>query len=62
MRRFAEGATKLAAEMRAGQTGRVSHLLDADGFEVTSVGEVLRSQQVTGRRNESHRAHVSRSD
>src|SRR6185312_467068 len=53
-RRLAERALEGAAEVRARETGRGRHLLDADRLGVARVREVLRSQQMAVGRDEGH--------
>ena len=52
MGRLAEGAAKLAAEMRPGKAGRLGQIVHAEHFEVAGVGEILGSQKVASGRDE----------
>ena len=58
VRRLAERAPELAAEVRARQAGRAGQVVDAERLEVAGVGEVLGAQQVAGGRDERHRARL----
>ena len=53
MRRLAERAPELAAEVRRRQPGGAGQVGDRERLEVPGVGEVLGSQQVTGGRHHS---------
>ena len=55
VRRLAERAPELAAEVRAREAGGAGHVVDAERLEVAGVGEVLGAQQVAGGRDECHR-------
>ena len=52
MRRLAEGAAELAAEVRAREAGGAGEVVDVERLEVPGVGEVLGAQQVPGGRDE----------
>ena len=54
MRRLAERAPELAAEVRAREAGGAGQIVDAERLEVAGVGEVLGAQQMAGGRNERH--------
>jgi hypothetical protein len=54
VRRLAEGAAELTAEVRARKAGRSRQLFDPQRLEVTSVGEVLRAKQMADGRDEVH--------
>ena len=53
VRRLAEGAPELAAEVRAREAGRAGQVVDAERLEVARVGEVPGAQQVAGGRDEA---------
>ena len=59
MRRLAERARELAAEMRARQPRRGGQVVDGQRFEVARVGQVAGAQQVALGWGERHR-HYSR--
>ena len=54
MRRLAELATELAAEVRARKAGGACHVIDVERLEVAGVGEVLGAQEMPGGRGEHH--------
>ena len=58
VRRLAEGALELAAEVRARQPGGARQVVDVERLEVAGVGEVLGAEQVTGGRDERHRLSI----
>lgn len=51
VRRLTERAPELAAEMRLRQAGSAGQFRDVDILEEAGVGEILRAQQVPGRRD-----------
>ena len=55
VRRVAEGAAELAAEVSLGETRGPSEVLDVERLGIAGVGEVLGAQQVAGGRYERHR-------
>ena len=55
VRRLAERAPELAAEMRAREPGRAGQVVHVERLEVPRVGQVLGAQKVASRRNEGHR-------
>jgi cyclophilin family peptidyl-prolyl cis-trans isomerase len=57
--RLAERPSKLPAEMSAGELGCTGEVVHAQGLEVARVGEVLRSQEVAGKRDECHRGQYA---
>ena len=64
MRRLAEGALELAAEVGAGEPGGAGHVLDADLIRVARVGEVPGPQQMPslGVRTPSPQSRLARDD
>ena len=56
MRRLAEGAAKLTAEVRAREAGGAGEILDAERLAVAAVGQVFGAQQVADGRDEEHRS------
>ena len=54
MRRLAEGAPELAAEVRAREPGGAGEVVDLERLEVARVGQVLGAQQMAGGRDEEH--------
>ena len=54
IRRFAEGAAELAAEMRREKDARRARGRDVERLQVARVREILRAQQVTGGWDEGH--------
>ncbi len=55
MRRLAECAPELAAEVGARKTGGTSEIIDLERLRVRRVDEIASSQQVALRRNDVHR-------
>lgn len=54
MRRFAEGPTELAAEVRTGQACGTGEILHSEMIEVPRVGEVFGTEQMARGVNRSH--------
>jgi len=54
VRRLAEGATELAAEVSARKAGGTGEILDTQRLEVAGVGEIPRAQQMADGRHEKH--------
>ena len=54
MRRLAEDASELAAEMGAREAGRASEVADVERLRVARIDQVPGPQQVTLRRNNTH--------
>ena len=54
VRRLAEGAAELAAEVGAREAGGAGEVVDVERLGVAGVGEVLGAQQVAGGRDEGH--------
>lgn len=54
MRRLAECAPELTAEVGAGEPGGPGQVADVKPLEVASVGKVLGAQEVPGGWNEGH--------
>jgi hypothetical protein len=54
VRRLAEGAPELAAEVRTREACGAREVVDAQRLRVAGVGEILRPEQVPRRRNEVH--------
>jgi hypothetical protein len=54
VRRLAEGAAELAAEVGAREAGRAGEVVHVERLEVARVREVLGAQQMAGRRDEGH--------
>ena len=54
MRRLAEGAPELAAEVGAREARRPGQVVDPERLEVAGVGQVLGAQQMAGGRDERH--------
>jgi hypothetical protein len=59
MRGFAERAAELAAEVRAREPGRVSHVVHGEALEVARVREVAGAQEVARGRHEGE-SHAQR--
>jgi hypothetical protein len=59
VRRLAEGAAELAAEMSAREAGGVRHVLDAQQLEVAGVDEVPGAQQVANSGDGTHAPSIS---
>ena len=55
VRRLAEGALELAAEVRAREPGGARQVVDVERLEVARVRQVLGAEQVAGGRDERHR-------
>ena len=60
MRRLAERAAELAAEVGAREAGGAGQVVDVERLEVARVGEVLGAQQVAGGRDEGHAVSIAR--
>jgi hypothetical protein len=60
VRRLAEGAAELAAEVRAREAGGAGHVVDAERLGVPGVGQVLGAQKMASGRDEGHAGEVSR--
>ena len=56
VRRLAERAPELAAEVGPRQAGRAREVVDIEGLEVARVGQVLGAQQMAFGRDEGHLA------
>ena len=54
VRRLAEGAPELAAEVGAREAGGAGHVLDAERLGVAGVGQVPGAQQMAGGGDERH--------
>ncbi len=54
VRRLAEGAAELAAEVGAGKTGGTGEIVNAKWLEVTGIGQVLGAEKMTGWRDMRH--------
>ncbi len=54
MRRLAEGAAELAAEVCARKAGGSGQVVDTEWLGVPGVGQVLGAEQVAGGRDEEH--------
>jgi peptidyl-prolyl cis-trans isomerase B (cyclophilin B) len=59
VRRLPEGAPKLTAEVRSREPRGAGEIVNQQRLEVARVGEVLRSQEVAGRRDERHRGQYA---
>jgi hypothetical protein len=59
MRRLAERAAELAAEVGSGQARGPGEVVDAQRPGITGVGEVLRAEEMTCRRREDHAASIT---
>ena len=59
MRRLAEGAAELAAEVGRREPGGAGEVFDAQGLEVAGVGQVLCAQEMAGGRDEAHAAEIA---
>ena len=55
MRRLAEGAAELAAEVRAREAGSAGEVVDVERLDVPGVGEIPGPQEVARSWNEGHR-------
>ena len=58
MRRLAEGASELPAEVRARETGGAGEVVDAERLEVARVGQVLGAQKMADGRDEEHAVSI----
>jgi len=54
VRRLAERASEFAAEMCTRETRDAGKIVDLQGFDVASVGQVFRTQKVPGGRDKGH--------
>src|SRR5690242_8220369 len=54
VRRLAERASEFAAEMCTRETRDAGKIVDLQGFDVASVGQVFRTQKVSGGRDKGH--------
>src|SRR5204863_9260724 len=59
VRRLAERAAELAAEVGTRETGRAGQVVHAERVGVASIGEVLCTQQVAGGGNEGHARSIA---
>jgi hypothetical protein len=56
VRRLAERAPELPAEVGAREPSRTGEIVDVQLLEEAGIGEVLGAEEVTGRRYERHRS------